>query len=191
MRHIRPALVDIYAHKSDPWAALTRWCTVDKLALSHTPVVLLDLDGGVFRGRQLVYSTPDEHPLGFIPRCPREGCDALPGDVTGNPSAHTKGDEHSRIRLRCKVCNYECWMIRPVWVKPVVCIGKYFFETPWPITEEQLREVLALDPSRWKLPVALQPSVSEIATPAVEHQSRSRGGRKHNKRRKGSNGEQL
>lgn len=186
MRYIRSALVDIFSHKIDPWAAVVRWCTVDRLALSHSPVVVLDLNGGVIRGRQLVYSSPMEHPLGFVPRCPRAECDALPGDVVGKSSGY--GDDHSQFRLRCKVCKHQCWVTRPEWVKPVSGVGSYFFETPWPISEDQLNEVLGPEKD-WTLANEVEPiegSGSGDMLPTDAHRRKTRRGKNKRTREEGA-----
>ncbi|KAF7967909.1 hypothetical protein HWV62_32553 [Athelia sp. TMB] len=148
---VRPALVEILANEMEPWAAIVRYCSCHEGALGHTPIVVLDFHDGKVRGRQLVLSMPISHPWGFIPQCGRlDNCPALPGDVRGVlPRTSRRQGEHNRFRLRCEKCNHFCWVDRPEWIKLVTKSPHLCYETPWPMSEEQMRQAMGLD-QQWK-----------------------------------------
>ena len=175
---VRPALVEILTTKTEPWDAIIAYCAGHEEALGHTPIVVLDIDEGKVRGRQLVLSMPVSHPWGFIPRCGGlDECIAMPGDVRGMiPRSSRKAKDHMLVRLRCERCFYFCWIARPGWIKQVRKEPLCCYETPWPMSEDQVKQAMGLD-QEWKLfeKSPGENGASEVATQGGRKRGRSVG----------------
>lgn len=140
MPYIRPALVEMFTMGGDPWNTLVQWCTLNPLALSHSPVVVIDIEEGTrsVRGRQLLHSIPREHPWGFIPRCGNPACRSRPGDVWGEGNNNKTDGYHGSMVFYCKRCGYAAKVARPAWITHAHKDRPYYFVTPWPLTPAQL-----------------------------------------------------
>lgn len=140
MPFIRPALVSIFSAGLDPWDTVLNWCTVNSMALTHTPIVVVDRDDeGQARGRQVLYSTGREQPFGFTPQCGSGRCVSYRNDVYGSKHTDTKkSGVHTKISLQCKRCEYHAWVKRPDWMTPAHDSRPHYFVAPWPLTAAQI-----------------------------------------------------
>lgn len=140
MPYIRPALVEMFTLGGDPWNTLVQWCTLNPIALSHSPVVVIDIEEGThtIRGRQLLHSIPREHPWGFIPRCGKPSCPSRPGDVWADGTNNQTHGVHGSMLFYCKRCRYTAKVTRPTFITHAHKDRPYYFVTPWPLTAAQL-----------------------------------------------------
>lgn len=148
MAPIRLALFDIFTRGTDAWDAIWANLTANQIALSHSPVVVVSKKKNTSDtvARQLVYSSPREHPWGLLPTCGNPKCNAKIGNVFGNFSKN-----ETWLSLACLQCKmHSPYIQRPSWIQPIPLRERYFV-TPWPLTETHRREALGLD-LEWSTP---------------------------------------
>lgn len=140
MPYIRPALVEMFTLVSNPYDTLLQWCTLSPLALSHSPVIIIDIEEGTgtVRSRQLLHPIPREHSWGFIPRCGNLICRSRPGDVWADATNNTSGGSHAKMLFYCKHCKLAASVKHPDFITHAHKDRKFYFVTPWPLTQEQL-----------------------------------------------------
>lgn len=154
MAYLRPALIKIFTGSGAPWDTFVNEFTIDAVTLSHTPVIYVDKNAcGQARGRQLVLSTPKDHPWGFVPTCRNPACTPLAGNVRGRASRnHQWGGYHGNFRLKCQACQFSCNIARPDWIRHVGADNGFNFWMPWPLTEQQRDRAVGRDQT-WELKV--------------------------------------
>lgn len=150
MPNLRPALIEILSRKRDPWDTVLQWCTLNPLVLSHSSVIVVVMNTitGAAHGRQIVYSSEWSRPWGLVAKCGRSGCQSRPGDVYAERNRRGS-EQHKHFIFTCKVCKYATKVTRPSWITPAHKDRPYYFVTPWPLTDEQVKSALGLN-VRWE-----------------------------------------
>lgn len=134
----------------EPWDTVVKWCTVNMMALTHTPIIVIDREDRQAQGRhQLLDSMRRECSLGLPPKCGNSICHTHPGDVMGmDTRANTALGEHAKMQLFCKHCKYHAMANHPAWMTLAHKTCPHFFVTLWPLTETQITKAQCLN-QKW------------------------------------------